>query len=68
MSKMNGTLRANIPPLAAGGMPKVGRGNPPKHTRFQKGVSGNKNGRPKGSKNSQHASDGSGSRSSYRHD
>lgn len=48
---MNGTLRANIPPLAAGGMPKVGRGNPPKHTRFQKGVSGNKNGRPKGSKN-----------------
>ena len=44
MSKMNGTL--SIPPLAAGGMAKVGRGNPPKHTRFQKGVSGNKNGRP----------------------
>jgi adenylosuccinate synthase len=30
---------------------KVGRGNPPKHTRFQKGQSGNKHGRPKGSKN-----------------
>ena len=32
-------------------MPKTGRGNPPKHTQFQKGVSGNKKGRPKGSKN-----------------
>jgi hypothetical protein len=30
---------------------KVGRGNPPKHTRFKKGVSGNIKGRPKGSKN-----------------
>ncbi len=29
----------------------VGRGNPPKHTQFQKGQSGNKNGRPKGSRN-----------------
>lgn len=29
----------------------VGRGNPPKHTQFKKGVSGNKKGRPKGSKN-----------------
>ena len=30
---------------------KVGRGYPPKHTQFQKGQSGNKKGRPKGSKN-----------------
>jgi len=32
-------------------MPKTGRGNPPKHTQFKKGVSGNIKGRPKGSKN-----------------
>ena len=30
---------------------KVGRGNPPKHTQFQPGKSGNADGRPKGSKN-----------------
>jgi hypothetical protein len=30
---------------------KVGRGHPPKRTRFRKGQSGNKTGRPKGSKN-----------------
>lgn len=30
---------------------KVGPGNPPKRTRFRKGVSGNAKGRPKGSKN-----------------
>jgi hypothetical protein len=30
---------------------KVGRGNPPKHTQFKKGRSGNKKGRPKDSKN-----------------
>lgn len=29
----------------------VGRGKPPKHTQFRKGVSGNVKGRPKGSKN-----------------
>jgi hypothetical protein len=35
----------------SGGGQKVGRGNPPKHTQFRKGQSGNKKGRPKGSKN-----------------
>jgi Family of unknown function (DUF5681) len=30
---------------------EVGRGRPPKHTRFAKGASGNPQGRPKGSKN-----------------
>jgi hypothetical protein len=33
------------------GKSKVGRGNPPKHTQFRKGASGNIKGRPKGSKN-----------------
>jgi hypothetical protein len=31
--------------------PKIGRGNPPKHTQFPKGTSGNLRGRPRGSKN-----------------
>jgi Family of unknown function (DUF5681) len=31
-------------------MPKTGRGNPKQRTQFKKGMSGNKNGRPKGSK------------------
>lgn len=31
--------------------PKIGRGNPPKHTQFPKGKSGNPQGRPKGTKN-----------------
>jgi hypothetical protein len=37
--------------VTGGRTPKIGRGNPPKHTQFRKGVSGNKKGRPKGSKN-----------------
>ncbi|MGO9462073.1 MAG: DUF5681 domain-containing protein [Rhodomicrobium sp.] len=49
--KGTGVSRAKTPPAARDTMAKTGRGNPPKHTRFQKGVSGNKNGRPKGSKN-----------------
>src|SRR5215831_4350115 len=31
--------------------PKIGRGNPPQHTRFAKGKSGNPEGRPKGHRN-----------------
>ncbi len=31
--------------------PKVGRGNPPKHSQFKKGQSGNPRGRPKNSRN-----------------
>lgn len=30
---------------------KIGRGNPPKHTQFRKGTTGNPRGRPRGSKN-----------------
>ena len=36
---------------AKGSGRKVGRGKPPKHTQFKKGETGNKRGRPKGSKN-----------------
>jgi Family of unknown function (DUF5681) len=43
--------KAKNPPAARDTAPKIGRGNPPKHTQFKKGVSGNKKGRPKGSKN-----------------
>jgi hypothetical protein len=37
--------------IGSGSGQKIGRGNPPKHTQFRKGQSGNKKGRPKGSKN-----------------
>jgi hypothetical protein len=40
-----------MPPVPDAALSKVGRGNPPKHSQFRKGVSGNKKGRPKGSKN-----------------
>jgi Family of unknown function (DUF5681) len=43
--------RAKNPPAARDTAPKIGRGNPPKHTQFRKGESGNKKGRPQGSKN-----------------
>ncbi len=49
--KGTGVAMAKNLPAAPGTMPKTGRGNPPKHTQFKKGVSGNKNGRPKGAKN-----------------
>jgi hypothetical protein len=37
--------------IVSGLEPKVGRGNPPKHTQFRKGTSGNPDGRPRGSRN-----------------
>ena len=42
---------AKSPRKGKGGGEKVGPGNPPKHTRFVKGKSGNPGGRPRGSKN-----------------
>jgi hypothetical protein len=42
---------AATPGAAIEGDIKVGRGRPPLHTRFKKGESGNKKGRPKGSRN-----------------
>jgi hypothetical protein len=42
---------AEEPKKGSGSGQKVGRGHPPKHTQFRKGQSGNKKGRPKGSKN-----------------
>jgi hypothetical protein len=49
--KGTGAAKAKTLPAAQDTTPKIGRGNPPKHTQFKKGVSGNKKGRPKGSKN-----------------
>jgi hypothetical protein len=37
--------------IISGLEPKIGPGNPPKHTQFPKGTSGNPKGRPKGTKN-----------------
>ena len=54
MAKSNqkrGSPSTNTAPPAVGRERRVGWRNPPKHTQFQKGVSGNKKGRPKGSKN-----------------
>jgi hypothetical protein len=48
-TKGNGMPKAS--PTQESSTSKVGRGNPPRHTQFKKGVSGNKKGRPKGSKN-----------------
>lgn len=41
------TGKSNDPARGSGDY-KVGRGNPPKHSQFKKGVSGNPNGRPSG--------------------
>jgi len=49
--KGTSVTRAKTPPAAENIAPKTGYRNPPKHTQFQKGVSGNKKGRPKGSQN-----------------
>ena len=46
--KGTGVAKAKNPPDT---IPKTGYRNPPKHTQFRKGQSGNKKGRPKGSKN-----------------
>ncbi len=50
-NKGTGGSKAKNLPAAPDTMAKTGRGNPPKHTQFKKGVSGNSKGRPKGSKN-----------------
>src|ERR1700687_3040064 len=42
---------ANTRRNVRGAAQKVGRGNPPKHTQFRMGTTGNPKGRPKGSKN-----------------
>jgi len=49
--RLKGDIMTKEVKVISGLEPKVGRGNPPKHTQFPKGVSGNLQGRPKGSKN-----------------
>ena len=66
--KGTGVSKAKNLPAAPDTMPKTGRGNPPKHTQFKKGVSGNKKGRPKGSKNLSTVLMDSGPRSGHGHD
>ena len=54
MARVENTKGTGMPkasPTPESRMSKVGHGNPPKHTQFKKGASGNKKGRPKGSKN-----------------
>jgi hypothetical protein len=51
VKKGRGDSKAETPHDGRNTMAKTGYGNPPKHTQFKKGLSGNKKGRPKGSKN-----------------
>lgn len=45
------TAKKSKPPKGAPKLAKVGKGKPPEHSQYGKGISGNPKGRPKGSKN-----------------